>query len=213
MLRLSPFDRLLYSFVAFGVLLIGIRITYTGSWQFVFLVVNLFLAWIPYCISHYFAKPPRVWQQWALLGTWLLFLPNAFYIVTDLIHLRRPSAAPVWLDALIILTAALAGLIMALVSLYRAEKWLLRRLKAWRVNLVIAAVLLASGFGVYLGRFLRWYSWDVVTKPGALLSSVAERIFFPYQHLRTWAFSVLMATFFALLYLLAKKWQQAAPLK
>lgn len=96
-------------------------------------------------------------------------------------------------------------MIMALVSLYRAERFLALYLKAWQLQATVAAILLASGFGVYLGRFLRWYSWDVVTQPLPLLSSVINRLVFPHQHLRTWAFTFLLAAFFGLLYAMIKK--------
>jgi uncharacterized membrane protein len=205
MLTISKFDRLLYAFTGFVLLLIAGRMVYFNSLHYAFLGINLFLAWIPYYISRYFTKLPLPWLQWGLMGLWLLFLPNAFYIVTDLIHLRQPSMAPVWLDALIVFSAAMAGMIMALASLYRAEKFLTRYLKAWQVQVAMAGILLASGFGVYLGRFLRWYSWDVVAQPLSFFSSVANRIAFPHQHLRTWAFTFVLAGFFWLLYAMVKR--------
>jgi uncharacterized membrane protein len=205
MLKISPFDRWLYAFTGFIVLLIGCRMVYFNSMQYVFLVFNLALAWLPYFFSSLFQRAGTAWGRWLLLGLWLLFLPNAFYIVTDLVHLRRPTPVPVWLDALIVFGAAVAGTVMALASLYRAEKILAQQLRPWQLNAVLAGILLASGFGVYLGRFLRWYSWDVFTKPGALFVSVAERILFPHQHLRTWAVSVALALVFGLLYRMAKK--------
>jgi uncharacterized membrane protein len=205
MLKISPFDRWLYAFTGFIVLLIGCRMVYFNSMHYIFLVVNLALAWLPYFFSSFFQRAGTAWGRWLLLGLWLLFLPNAFYIVTDLVHLRRPTPVPVWLDALIVFGAAVAGTVMALASLYRAEKILAQQLRPWQLNAVLAGILLASGFGVYLGRFLRWYSWDVFTKPGALFVSVAERILFPHQHLRTWAVSVALALVFGLLYRMAKK--------
>jgi uncharacterized membrane protein len=205
MLTISKFDRLLYAFMGFVLLLIACRMVYFNSLRYVFLAFNLFLAWIPYYVSQYFAKPRLPWLRWCILGLWLLFLPNAFYIVTDLIHLRQPSVVPVWLDALIVFSAATAGMVMALASLYRAEKFLAMYLKTWPLQFVMAGILLASGFGVYLGRFLRWYSWDVVAQPMSFFASVANRIVFPHQHLRTWAFTFLLAGFFGLLYAMVKR--------
>lgn len=205
MLTISPFDRLLYAFTGFVLLLIGGRMVYFHSLHYAFLAFNLFLAWIPYYTSRYFTKWQSLWLRWGIVGIWLLFLPNAFYIVTDLIHLRHPSIVPVWLDAIIVFGAAIAGMVMALASLYRAEQFLNLYLKTWQVRAVMGAIMLASGFGVYLGRFLRWYSWDVVTKPLPLFSSVFNRIVFPHAHLRTWAFTVVVAGFFWLLYALIKK--------
>lgn len=205
MRNISPFDRLLYAFTGFTMLLIGCRMLYFGSWHYAFLAFNLFLAWIPYYLSRYFTKWRQPWLRWGIVGAWFLFLPNAFYIVTDLIHLRHASIVPAWLDALIVFAAALAGMIMAFASLYRAEQFLTLYCTAWQVRVTIAGILLASGFGVYLGRFLRWYSWDVVTQPLSLFSSVASRFAFPHEHLRTWAFTFLLAGFYGLLYAMLKK--------
>lgn len=205
MLTISKFDRLLYAFTGFVLLLIGCRMIYFNSLHYAFLAFNLFLAWIPYYMSRYFTKWQSPWLRWGILCIWLLFLPNAFYIVTDLIHLRHASIVPLWLDALIVFGAAIAGIIMALASLYRAECFLTLYFKNWQVQTVLAGILLASGFGVYLGRFLRWYSWDVVMQPLPFFSSVFNQLVFPHQHLRTWAFTVLLAGFFGLLYAMVKK--------
>lgn len=92
---ITKFNQLLYTFTAGVLLLIACRMLYFGSWHYAFLAFNLLLAWIPYWLSSLITKWPSPWLRWGIMGIWLLFLPNAFYIVTDLIHLRHPSAVPI----------------------------------------------------------------------------------------------------------------------
>jgi uncharacterized membrane protein len=115
MKRISSFDKLLYSFIAFIAVLVSFRFFYFHSVHFIFLLWNIFLAWMPYTFSKYISNNGAGWKQILLFGLWLLFLPNAFYIVTDLVHLRHPSVVPLWFDAAIIFSAATAGLIMGLI--------------------------------------------------------------------------------------------------
>jgi uncharacterized membrane protein len=205
MKRISSFDKLLYAFVAFIAALICFRLVYFQSWHFVFLLWNIFLAWLPYTFSKYLDKEQAGWKKLLLFGLWLLFLPNAFYIITDLVHLRHPSAVPVWFDAAIIFAAATAGLIMALVSLYRAEKFLVKNFVKWKVAIMIPAILFLASFGVYLGRYLRWNSWDILANPADLLLSIASRVFAPQDHLRTWGMTIVLTGIFSLLYYTFKK--------
>jgi uncharacterized membrane protein len=205
MKRISSFDKFLYAFIAFIAVLISFRLVYFHSWHFIFLLWNIFLAWLPYTFSKYINNQQAGWKQLLLFGLWILFLPNAFYIVTDLVHLRHPSVVPVWFDAAIIFSAAAAGLIMALVSVYRIEKYLVQKFAGWQVALIMPAIFFLSSFGVYLGRYLRWNSWDILANPAELLLSIAGRVFAPQNHLRTWGMTVVLTGIFSLLYYTFKK--------
>jgi uncharacterized membrane protein len=130
----------------------------------------------------------------------LLFFPNALYIITDLIHLDMETSVPKWFDAILLFTSALVGLLMAFVSLLRVEVFLLKKFDNKVVKVVILALLGLGSFGVYLGRFLRWNSWDIIQHPFSLLYQIAERFIFPFQHLRTWGITVVLTAFFILLY-------------
>jgi uncharacterized membrane protein len=200
MKRISSFDKLLYSFIAFIAILVSFRFFYFHSVHFIFLLWNIFLAWMPYTFSKYINNEQAGWKQLLLFGLWLLFLPNSFYIVTDLVHLRQPSIVPLWFDAAIIFAAATAGLIMALVSLYRVEKFLLKKFIQWKVAIMIPAILFLSSFGVYLGRYLRWNSWDILANPADLFLSIAGRVISPQDHLRTWGMTLVLTGVFSLLY-------------
>jgi uncharacterized membrane protein len=202
---ISSFDKMLYAFIAFIAVLIFFRLFYFNSWHFVFLLWNIFLAWLPYTVSRFLKVQQPGWKQLLLCGIWLLFLPNAFYIVTDLVHLRHPSPVPLWFDSAIIFSAAVAGLVMALTAVYRVEKFLAQQFARWQVAMMVPAIFFLSSFGVYLGRYLRWNSWDIVANPAELLLSVAGRIAAPQDHLHTWGMTLVFTGVFSLLYYTLKK--------
>ncbi len=120
------FQKSLLAFLAFIGLLIAVRILYTGTTLYLFLVWNIFLAWIPFAISSFFHKLAEKGKgkQFLLLICWLTFFPNSLYLVTDLIHLQIESKVPKWFDAVLLFSASVAGLMMAFISLYRVEEFL-----------------------------------------------------------------------------------------
>jgi uncharacterized membrane protein len=201
------FQKLLWIFFAFIGGLIVVRFIYSGKHAFIFLVWNLFLAWIPFTISGYFKEMEKaaIAKQLLLFSAWLIFFPNALYIVTDLIHLDQETSVPKWYDAVLLFSAAAIAVIMAFVSLLRLEKYLLLRFDRRAMEIIVFSVLFLGSFGVYLGRFLRWNSWDILSNPFGLLSAIGDRILFPLHHLQTWGITVILTTTFYLLYLVVKK--------
>ena len=141
------------------------------------------------------------WKQLILFLSWLLFFPNALYIVTDLIHLEESTNVPLWYDAILLFASSFIGLIMAFVSLQKAE-YLLNALFSRRlVNCLIPLILFLGSFGVYLGRFQRWNSWDVIHNPLALGTDILNRFISPVDNLKTWAITVILTALYSLLYL------------
>ena len=201
------FSKILLAFFAFIGLMIAARVIYSGEYRFIFLIWNLFLAWIPFIISTSFKRIQHIkWRKQSFVFfTWFLFFPNALYIVTDLIHLDIESTVPKWYDALLLFSSSITGLLMAFVSLLRMEKFLLLKFSNKMVNMMILVILFFGAFGVYLGRFLRWNSWDIISNPFGLVVSIAQRFIFPFQHLQTWGITLLLTTLFYLLYLAIKK--------
>jgi uncharacterized membrane protein len=133
---------------------------------------------------------------------WLLFFPNAPYIATDLMHLRLGSSAPLWFDTMLLLWFATVGLVLGFVSLFLVHR---RLAEAWGPLVGWAAVLMTSGltgFGIYLGRFGRWNSWDVFMRPTLLLWYAWDNVRHPFFYARTLASSALIALFFLVVYLL-----------
>ncbi len=201
------FQTILFAFFAFIVLLIGVRYIYSGKLHYLFLVWNIFLAWIPFAISSLFKEigtKPK-WKQVLLFCSWLAFFPNALYIVTDLIHLDIESDIPKWFDAVLVFSSSMLGLMMAFVSLFRVEKYLQKMVNRNFQSALILIILFLGSFGVYLGRFLRWNSWDIVSNPFGLLTSIGSRIIYPFNYLQTWGITAVFTILFYLLYISIKK--------
>jgi uncharacterized membrane protein len=184
---------LLFSFtcVLFG----SGRLYLAGSFNGVFLVWNLFLAWIPFITAYYLSRCSTVLSYAKLIPLfllWLLFLPNAPYIVTDLIHLRPRDGVPLWLDAVLLFMFAFHGLLLGLASTLLIHEVLekkLTRVASWAV-LILSFIL--CGYGIYLGRFLRWNSWDLFLKPIALLQEAFSQLTHPTALVVTAIFSFIM---------------------
>lgn len=208
MLKLSNTEKIVFSFLLFIGAMLIMRIMYANNQRYIFLMWNLFLAWIPLQLSILLTKKEHYskWIKCALVICWLLFFPNALYIITDLIHLENSGDdAPVWFDALLLFTSSFTGLLMAFISLYQVELFLRKNITAKHVNKIITASLFLGSFGVYLGRFLRWNSWDILANPVSLLLEVMVRITNPVTHYRTWAITIILTCLFCLIYYTVKK--------
>lgn len=156
-------------------LLIG-RLLCTQQLSFTFLVWNLFLALTPLFIALRIDKLSNRYEYYKgiiglLLLLWLLFLPNAPYILTDFIHLRQRYQVPMWFDAVLIFSFAITGLFSGIVSLYIVHRVMRKIVSGLISNLTLVTIFILSGFGVYLGRVERWNSWDLFTNPAALLKN------------------------------------------
>jgi uncharacterized membrane protein len=146
------------------------------SLDFRFLVWNLFLAWVPLVLALFVYDAYRrgrslLWLAPALV-LWLLFLPNAPYIVTDFVHLSARTQAPLWFDGVELSAFAWTGMLLGFVSLYLVHAVLRDRFGAVAAWLVVLGVLALSSVGVYLGRVKRWNSWDLLTQPGQKLAEL-----------------------------------------
>jgi uncharacterized membrane protein len=176
-----------------------VRLAWAGP-ELWFLGWNLLLAWIPWLSARAIARASGRRALAALSGVWLLFLPNAPYLVTDLVHLRPRPPVPATYDVLLFASFTLAGCALAWGSLELVHRRLVRAAGRAGAAAAIGLVLLLSGFGVYLGRFGRWNSWDVLLRPGAVLADAAGALVDP----RALAFSLLFAAFLGAGYLLVE---------
>jgi uncharacterized membrane protein len=163
------------------------RVMWSGSLTYLFLVWNLFLASIPAVAALMFQRARTRANAAACAVAWLAFLPNAPYIATDLMHLRPRSFVPLWYDAAMLLSCAITGIILGHVSIEEVQRAVRSRVNAAAVWVEIVAVLFLSAFGIYLGRFRRWNSWELITDPLALMIDASSRVFHPLSHPRTMA--------------------------
>ena len=192
--------------------MVTVRIVYTGNLGWDWLYWNLFLAWVPLVVALFvYDRSRKGASGLALLAggaVWLAFFPNAPYIVTDLQYLRDFDGAPIWYDAVLAWSAAWAGLALGFISLYLMQSVVRRRFGhvfGWGFA---ATVLALSSFGIYLGRFERWNSWDLVTRPHALLADV-----WTLAELRTAAVTILFTAFLGLTYLVFYSFARAGLLE
>jgi uncharacterized membrane protein len=187
-----------------------LRIHGTGDAFYRFLTWNLFLAWVPFGLAILaFQRAQRRLDLGvgALLVLWLLFFPNAPYMLTDFIHLGESESVPVWYDALLLSSFAWTALLLGYASLYLVQM-LARRVfgLAWSWVGVACALALAS-FGVYLGRFVRFNSWDALVRPGRVLDVISNQVENPFHHPRMIAVLLALTAFllvgYAVLYTFA----------
>lgn len=199
-LRSTGKDKMLV-LLAFSTLLsVGMsiaRVWYTETPLFIFLNWNLFLAFLPWALTTYIVINKRAMKSKSLrflaVGLWLLFFPNAPYILTDLFHLRGGrGGTPIWYDLVLILSFAWTGLMYGLFSLMDIYLLLRKKFKAWVVNITCGWLLFLSAYGIYLGRYLRWNSWDILTRPMDVLSDVWAHFFHPFQHPKAWGMTLML---------------------
>ncbi|QRA42771.1 DUF1361 domain-containing protein [Chryseobacterium cucumeris] len=169
---------------------------------FLFLNWNLFLAWIPLLLSSFvlaFNIRSKISLVFIII-IWILFFPNSPYILTDLFHLKARNSIPIWYDLIVILSFAWTGLICGFISLNDIEKKLSYYGKKNSINGIIVFFLFMSSFGVYLGRFLRWNSWDVLNNPFGLFSDIVVRFIYPMEYTKTWGVTLLMGIMLNFMY-------------
>ena len=195
------------------------RIWYSGHITYSFLQWNLFLAWIPlFSALGLWALQRSQMRGAAPLGIlvffcWLAFFPNAPYIVTDFLHLTERNNVPLWYDLLLIFSYAWNGLVVGFTSLWIVQAVIAQRWGHWLSWCIVAGTLAVSGFGIYLGRFLRWNSWDVLTNPHSLASDIVYYVTNPLAHPRSIVMTLLFSSFLTLAYLTFNllgraRWQQ-----
>ena len=190
-----------------SVALVLVRMFWTGNPHYSFLMWNLFLAWLPMAFAlmaceQYRNASGRNWRFLALAGAWLLFFPNAPYIFTDLIHLTSRFYMQFWVDLSLILLCALTGLVLGFVSLFLMQSVVARMLGRAASWLFIGVVAALSGFGIYVGRIMRFNSWDVLFKPRQLYHGVGNWAADPLANPTSLAFPVLFAMFLFITYLM-----------
>ncbi|MBD3299917.1 MAG: DUF1361 domain-containing protein [Candidatus Moranbacteria bacterium] len=194
-----------------NIVLLIFRVVFIRDIYFVFLVWNLFLAWIPFMLSFYLLNyGHKIIQlmRYFLFFCWFLFLPNTFYIVTDIFHLTGDHYSPLWFDLILVLSFAVTGVLLGLYSLYHIHLYFGKRnrLKTW---VMIVVIVFLSSFGIYIGRYLRWNSWDVLTNPFLLIRDIGSIFIYPGDNLKafgiTFIYSFVFLSWYLIIYLSSLK--------
>lgn len=185
-----------------SLLFLGLRVLESQSDRYWFLVWNLFLAWLPLLFGWWLVQRLRRGVSWLSAGNvalsvlWLGFLPNSFYVVSDLIHLHATGEVSLLYDAVMFTSFIFNGYVAGFMSLVLVHRAFIKKLGMVRAHAVIAGVLLACSFAIYLGRNLRWNTWDILVNPAGLLFDVSDRFINPAAHSPAF---VTTAMFFLLL--------------
>jgi uncharacterized membrane protein len=192
-----------------------------------YLIWNLFLAWIPLELSLILNKlllknkgQRKLTILIIVLGLlWLLFYPNAPYMVTDLIHLStnkyyiaNPKYTPysglprilfsddykIWLNLINITIGVCIGWIFGFVSLYLNQSTIAKKSSLLFSWIFVIVINILSGFAIYLGRFIRWNSWDVITNPKNIISILTNDI-----NAKSIYYTLIFGAFYLILYTLS----------
>ena len=188
----------------FSVAIWRVRTEFSGTVRYGFLIWNLFLAWIPFMIA-YFTYTLTLNRKWIYViipiaaFLWLIFFPNAPYILTDFQHLAYSSNdLPVWYDVMMLIWFAFTGVLLGMVSLFLMQEIVRREFGRWVGWGFVAIVAALSSAGIYVGRFLRWNSWDIFSNPKGMAAYTLHSVQDP--SLQSIGFVGLFTTFFLFLY-------------
>ena len=192
--------------------MVAVRVAYTQTDVYVNLPWNLFLAWIPFAVALVvYDRARRGSRMLTLLGLaalWLLFFPNAPYLLTDFKYLGMFHNAPRWFDVVLVSAAAACGLALGFLSLFLIHSVAERRFGAVWAWVGVWAMLLLSSVGVFLGRFQRFNSWDVFTDPKPILDDLAKGLSDPLNYPEVLAVTIVFSGFlvagYAVFYALAR---------
>lgn len=176
---------------------------------FGYLPWNLFLSWMALLVALWLERVLRnnLWSSWYGLGVtalWLVSLPNTFYMITDFMHLQEVGHVNLLYDVVLFSSFIFNGVVLGYLSLFIVHWELAKRLAAKTAALCIGLVLLLCSFAIYIGRELRWNTWDIVTNPWSLLFDVSDRVLKPHEHphalTMTVSFFILLSSFYAVLW-------------
>lgn len=199
-----------------SVLLFLVRITQSENIRYWFLLWNLVLAWVPLGIVLVLRNRLAytrwlTWQNVLLSALWLGFLPNSFYLVSDLVHLHSTGEVSLLFDSVMFLNFILNGLASGYASILLMHQMLLKYFSQKQVHGFVAGIFLLCSFAIYLGRELRWNTWDILVNPAGILFDVSERVINPLTHSEVFSITALFFVFLSSIYIVI--WQFIAAVR
>lgn len=211
--RFSSRERVVASLgglTAVSVTLYVVGVVTNHSLRFNYLLWNLFLAWVPLLLVALLQRSMRryLWSSWLPFGLtvlWLIFLPNSFYMISDFVHIQDVARHSLLYDVVMFTAFIFTGSLVGFCSLYTVQTELRKRI-SFRASCVLTAIILfLCSFAIYMGRDLRWNSWDVLVNPAGILFDVSDHVIHPLQHLDM--FSMTLSFFVLLGSLYVVGWQ------
>jgi uncharacterized membrane protein len=157
------------------------------SLRYAYLTWNLFLSWLPLLTVALLLRSlrTRLWTHWlafSLTVLWVFLLPNSFYMISDFIHIQDVPRHNLLYDVVMFTSFIITAVSLGFSSLYLVHAELRKRLRLRDSSVVIGLILFVCSFAIYLGRDLRWNSWDVLLNPAGILFDVSDHLIHPMQH-------------------------------
>jgi uncharacterized membrane protein len=204
LIRHRFYPLLLCSALGCAFLAVRMRLTHTRGYHF--LIWNLILAWIPYICAVWATRKEAAtehpWRRRIVpLAIWLAFFPNAPYLATDIVHFRNVPPLAWWYDLGMLVTFAWTGMALAAVSLEQVHRMVRDAAGRWMGWAFVMAVCVLTGAGIYVGRFLRWNSWYVVTRPRLIVGQIIAKVSRDSMHPRAVGVTLMYAALVLVVYL------------
>lgn len=190
-----------------SVMLFWVEAIRNHSLYFDYLMWNLFLAWVPFGLILWLRRLLRMqpWSGWpalTLTAAFIGFLPNTFYMVTDVIHIQEVHRVDVIFDVIMFSSFILNAFVLGLISTYVFHLELRKRFTDGLAWIVLLTLLLAVSFAIYIGRDLRWNTWDILINPASILFEISDRLMAPFAHpelfTTTFGFFVLIVSIYGI---------------
>lgn len=210
-------------YLALGVSsLASISLYFMGAWSnhdyaFSYLPWNLMLAWLALVVTLWLERTihRNLWSSWYALAVtmlWLGLLPNTFYMISDFVHIQEINRVDLLYDVVMFTSFILNGVMLGFMSMFIVHRELMKRLAARSAHICMGIIMLLCSFAIYIGRELRWNTWDILTNPSSLLFDVSDRVLNPKEHPQafttTISFFVLLTTLYAVLWHITKLGRQ-----
>lgn len=185
--------------------------------SFEYLPWNLLLSWFALAVALWLERTLNrtLWSSWyalAVTAVWLVFLPNTFYMISDFVHIQEMGREDLLYNVVLFTSFIFNSLIIGLISVYIVHWQLLKRITAKMALGLIHLVLLLCSFAIYIGRELRWNTWDILANPFSLLFDISDRFINPSQHphtiTTTLSFFVLLSSMYLVVWYLIRAARQ-----
>jgi uncharacterized membrane protein len=196
---------------SFGLYIAGVLSNQDDA--FSYLPWNLLLAWLALLIALWLERALNrtYWSSWYglfITVLWLAFLPNTFYMVSDFVHIQEVGRVDLLYDVVMFAAFIFNGVMLGFLSLFIVHTELVKRISQAVSGVLIGGVLLLCSFGIYIGRELRWNTWDLLANPFSLLFDVSDRVLSPRDHPQvlttTLSFFVLLGSVYLVMWYGAK---------
>ena len=193
----------------FIIILSIFRVIIWGKFGALYILWNIFLAFVPFFISlilTIFISEKKLTNILLLVGIflWILFIPNAHYIITDLIHIGEVRQVPDIYDAFLLFSGAIVGLLFGLYSLSHMEQIIKNRFSNKISSIAMPIIFLLIGFGIYIGRFMRFNSWDFFSNHSTIFRSFNDIFSNKDNYAGVLIYTLLFASF---VYVSYKSWK------